>query len=252
MRVPPLGRVGRRAGATADADRSVGTPYSGATASAAIVVGARWVGGTDRETTVMSYTPQGEGWWQASDGWWYPPEEQPGYPMPPVGPPGTTGPYGYAAPFARPSPSNGSAIASLVLGLLSIVLCLGFLTGIPAIITGSSARKQIRASGGMQSGDGMAVAGLVLGWMGTVLGVIGVGFFAWVIWLGSNAEYDVDYSCDGYNCEPANGYCNEDRYYQDPDCGVGSSEGYGCTGINCEPSDGSCNSDRFFEDPDCG
>jgi uncharacterized membrane protein len=28
----------------------------------------------------MSDTPQGEGWWQASDGTWYPPQQQPGTP----------------------------------------------------------------------------------------------------------------------------------------------------------------------------
>lgn len=30
----------------------------------------------------MSDTPQGEGWWQASDGKWYPPEQAPGYQTP--------------------------------------------------------------------------------------------------------------------------------------------------------------------------
>ena len=35
----------------------------------------------------MSDTSQGPGWWQASDGKWYPPEQAPGY-QPPGGPAG--------------------------------------------------------------------------------------------------------------------------------------------------------------------
>jgi hypothetical protein len=35
----------------------------------------------------MSDVPQGEGWWQASDGRWYPPTQAPG-PLPPPPPPG--------------------------------------------------------------------------------------------------------------------------------------------------------------------
>ena len=43
----------------------------------------------------MSDTSQGPGWWQASDGKWYPPEQAPGYQAPaagaPSGSPGVTG-----------------------------------------------------------------------------------------------------------------------------------------------------------------
>ncbi|MBL9146830.1 MAG: DUF4190 domain-containing protein [Verrucomicrobiaceae bacterium] len=64
----------------------------------------------------------------------------------------------------------GSAIASLVLGILSVVFCC--LTGVPAIICGHLARGKIRRSGGAFSGHGMATAGLVLGYVTTVISLL--------------------------------------------------------------------------------
>lgn len=64
----------------------------------------------------------------------------------------------------------GSAIASLVLGILSVVFCC--VTGVPAIICGHLARGKIRRSGGAFSGHGMATAGLVLGYVTTVIGLL--------------------------------------------------------------------------------
>lgn len=55
------------------------------------------------------------------------------------------------------------AIASLVLGILSWVLCLGVLTGIPAIILGAVGLKKIDAARGGLTGRGMAMAGLITG-----------------------------------------------------------------------------------------
>jgi hypothetical protein len=73
------------------------------------------------------------------------------------------------------------AIASLVCGLAQ-VFSFG-LTAIPAIILGHSARGQIRRTG--QRGDGMAVAGLVLGWLGIAFFVlIVIGFTAAAVTSG--------------------------------------------------------------------
>jgi uncharacterized membrane protein len=58
-------------------------------------------------------------------------------------------------------PQNGKAVGSLVCGILTLFS--GGLTGIPAVILGHVARGEIRRTG--ESGDGMAVAGLVLGWL---------------------------------------------------------------------------------------
>lgn len=60
--------------------------------------------------------------------------------------------------------TNGLAVASFVCGLLQMFLGI---TTIPAVVLGHMARKQIRQTG--QRGDGLAVAGLVLGWLGIAL-----------------------------------------------------------------------------------
>jgi hypothetical protein len=86
----------------------------------------------------------------------------PGYPPPGPG-------------FAQPT-NNGLAIASLVTGILGVICC-GYFTGIPALILGIIARNQIRASGGAQKGDGMALAGIILGAVGIVFGILGTILF---------------------------------------------------------------------------
>jgi competence protein ComGC len=62
----------------------------------------------------------------------------------------------------------GMATTSLVLGVLSFV-CFGPLTGIPAIICGHMARNKIRHSGGTLTGEGMALAGLITGYVNLAL-----------------------------------------------------------------------------------
>jgi len=60
--------------------------------------------------------------------------------------------------------TNGMAIASLVCGLGQLLA--GFPAGIAAIILGHLARRRIRETG--ERGDGMARAGLILGYIGTI------------------------------------------------------------------------------------
>jgi hypothetical protein len=112
------------------------------------------------------------GWYQASDGRWYPTHApvQPGYANPYGQPPyGQPGPYGYPAAYAQPGTvrHNGLAIASLVCS------CVGFfLFAVPSVlgvIFGFVARSQIRRAGGWQSGDGMALAGIIIGFAGIAL-----------------------------------------------------------------------------------
>jgi hypothetical protein len=59
-------------------------------------------------------------------------------------------------------PTSGKATASLVLGLFSLVICIA---GIPAIILGHIAHSEIKKSMGRLKGDGMALAGMVLGYV---------------------------------------------------------------------------------------
>ena len=60
------------------------------------------------------------------------------------------------------TPTSGLAIGALVCGILEL-FTLGF-AAIPAVILGHLARNQIRRTG--ERGDGMAIAGLVLGYLG--------------------------------------------------------------------------------------
>jgi len=69
--------------------------------------------------------------------------------------------------------TSGLAIASLVLGILSMI-CLGFLAGIPAIICGAIALGNIKKSAGTSGGRGLAIGGLVTGGIGTVITTIGI------------------------------------------------------------------------------
>jgi Domain of unknown function (DUF4190) len=158
----------------------------------------------------MSNTAQGPGWWLASDGRWYPPElwtgppahgsagttaqpAQPTYPIQPTYPVrgpaadptyGGTVPPGYAgygggnpyAPYGQveQKKTNGLAIAALICGCAGFLL---FVPGILGIIFGFIARGQIKRSDGQQKGDGMAIAGIIVGfgWVALLVLAIALG-----------------------------------------------------------------------------
>jgi predicted RNA-binding protein with TRAM domain len=70
-------------------------------------------------------------------------------------------------PAFRPAPlprTNGKAVAALICGVGGIFVGL---SAIPAIVLGHMARREIRRTG--EQGDGMAVGGMVLGYVVTVL-----------------------------------------------------------------------------------
>jgi hypothetical protein len=81
-----------------------------------------------------------------------------------------------------PQTTNGYAIAALVLGIIWIY----GIGAILALVFGYKARREIDESGGRQGGRGMAVAGIVLGWVGIAGLVIIVVAIALVALLGSN------------------------------------------------------------------
>jgi prepilin-type processing-associated H-X9-DG protein len=92
--------------------------------------------------------------------------------------PGSSAPGDVAGDFG-PAPikgasagTSGKAIASFVLGLTSLVCTL--FTGIPAIILGCLGLVDIERSRGLRTGKGLAIAGIVLGSIGSTLVVIGV------------------------------------------------------------------------------
>ena len=107
-------------------------------------------------------------------------------PMP--GPP----PPPHAWPVAPgPAPStDAKAVVALVLGLLSLVgtFCwLGLPLGIPAIVFGALANRDIRRSEGMAGGRGMATTGIVLGSVGSLLFLTYAGFMAFALMSASHA-----------------------------------------------------------------
>lgn len=65
-------------------------------------------------------------------------------------------------PAAAPAETSGKAIASLVCGLFLLV----FPLSIVAIVLGHISLSEIRKSAGRLKGEGMAIAGLVLGYLG--------------------------------------------------------------------------------------
>ena len=122
------------------------------------------------------------------------PPTPPPPPPPPAGPPPASSPPPPApAPPPPPAPAapaygqqpggygyqstprtNGLAIASLVLGIAQIFLCI--IGGILALVFGYISRRQIDESGGTQGGRGMAIAGIILGWIGIGLGIAYIVF----------------------------------------------------------------------------
>jgi Domain of unknown function (DUF4190) len=88
---------------------------------------------------------------------------------------------GPAYPFVPPPKNEGKAIGALLLGMLSVT-CFGLLAGVPAIILGAAARREIDASQGRLGGRGLAASGIVLGFFGTGLSlVLAVGVLSGVV-----------------------------------------------------------------------
>ena len=68
--------------------------------------------------------------------------------------------------------TSGSAIASLVCGIAAFgpIPVIG---SVAALVLGYSARKEIERTPGLE-GEGFATAGIILGWIGVAVGVLGV------------------------------------------------------------------------------
>jgi hypothetical protein len=124
--------------------------------------------------------------------------EQPANPVPPVPPAaapaappayGTTPPaapaYGETAPaYGQPAygqPGTGPAKTN-VLAIVSLVSA--FFVSLAAIITGHIALSQIKKTG--EQGRGLAIAGLIIGYIGLVVGIIVLIF--WIVALTTFAN----------------------------------------------------------------
>ncbi|MFC6884901.1 MULTISPECIES: DUF4190 domain-containing protein [Actinomadura] len=118
-------------------------------------------------------------------------------PYDPYGGYGPSDPYGqqpYQAPVQHhyygggPPPmaprNNGMAVASMVLGIIGVVTCGGIIFSVGAVIFGHVAQGQIRRTG--EGGGGMATAGLILGYIFALIGliywIVVVGIYGAAIW----------------------------------------------------------------------
>ena len=70
-------------------------------------------------------------------------------------------------------PSSTLAIVSLVSGILGFTF-VPLIGAIVALVTGYMARNETRSIPPKASGDGMATAGIIMGWIGIGLTVVGV------------------------------------------------------------------------------
>jgi hypothetical protein len=86
----------------------------------------------------------------------------------------------------HPQQQTGGAVAALVLGIVSVILCP--LCGPVAWSLGRTAERQVDAAGGRLGGRGLATAGKVLGIIGTALLVVLILFVVFGIVLGSSID----------------------------------------------------------------
>jgi hypothetical protein len=99
-------------------------------------------------------------------------------------------PYAYGYPYQLPPPrrTNGLSIASMVVSIVGVAGLCGwgplsvFVSPVGAIL-GHVAQRQIKISG--DSGSGMAIAGIIVGWIGFVLAL---AYLAFWIWLFTQSE----------------------------------------------------------------
>lgn len=118
-------------------------------------------------------------------------EPPPPYGAPPPSPYPTYGYAGYGGyGYGPPRQQSGLAVASMVTGIVGVVLgfCgffgfFGFvgLIGIAGIVCGVLAKKDIRRSGGAKTGDGMALAGIITGAVGAVIGLANIALIVFVV-----------------------------------------------------------------------
>ena len=89
----------------------------------------------------------------------------------------------YYAPPATGPDNSGMAIASLVASILGVTI-MPTVGSIVGLILGYLARNQIRDSGGTIGGEGLAKAGIIIGWVGIGLAVIYICIFVAMLVLG--------------------------------------------------------------------
>jgi hypothetical protein len=83
----------------------------------------------------------------------------------------------YPAPYSNPQPvpqTHTMAIVSLIFGILGLMGGCPLVGAIIAVVTGNIAQREIHANPAAYTGDGLAKAGIILGWVGLGLMLIGL------------------------------------------------------------------------------
>src|SRR5262245_53127502 len=78
---------------------------------------------------------------------------------------------GMPQPYTFRPPTDGKAVASMVFVVLGI-LCVWGVFGVPAVILGHLAKASIGKSVGRLKGEGMVMAGLIMGYFSIGLGAL--------------------------------------------------------------------------------
>jgi hypothetical protein len=116
----------------------------------------------------------------------YPPPPPPP-PLPPAGgyPPAYPIPPGYPPAYPMPPRNSGKSIAILVLGIAGLFLTcaygLGVVAAIVALALAPGANREIAASHGTLTGEGMIKAGVICAWVTVGLTVLGILFIVFAI-----------------------------------------------------------------------
>lgn len=79
----------------------------------------------------------------------------------------------YGGGYAPIPPQSTLALVSVIAGVLGFTL-FPTIGSVVALITGYMARKETRGFPPTHSGDGMATAGIIMGWIGVGLAVVGI------------------------------------------------------------------------------
>lgn len=136
-----------------------------------------------------------------------PGQPYPGTPTPPPAPPYATPPQsGYGAPqqpyqpAAYPAPAygygggypqqktNALAIVSMIASIVGFVWILPVIGSIAGVVMGHISLSQLKRTG--EKGRGMAIAGLIVGYVGLALTILGaVVFFSFIGWAVQQDTY---------------------------------------------------------------
>ncbi|MBO0827605.1 MAG: DUF4190 domain-containing protein, partial [Streptosporangiales bacterium] len=99
---------------------------------------------------------------------------QPSYGQPAYNQPAA---YGQSAYGTAPTQTNGLAIAAMIVGIAAIVICwLNIPLGITGVILGFVSKGKIDESGGALGGRGMAMTGIICGFVGIAWGILYIIF----------------------------------------------------------------------------